>query len=124
MRVNLNITVVAGTPINVITGTSTAPSADSEPVYATRVFVQMLHGGSGIGYVMDGIAVGRVPSSSTAGDVTAELSPAQTINGVQVPGGDYSDWDQNVGGGIDMRKIWIDGGNSGDLIKVSYDRKV
>ena len=120
MRQNMTITIAAGTPINVVTGTSVAPSYDTPAVYATRVLAQMRHGGSGLGYVMDGISLGRIPATTNAGDVTAELTPATAT----APGGDYSDWEFNPGGGIDLRRIWIDGGNSGDTVGFSWDLKV
>ncbi len=115
MRVNQLLSVVAATPINIATGTSTAPAASSPPMYASRLFIQAVHGGTGLVYVMDGIQVGKTPATSTAGHLTAELAPATST----APGGAYSDADPS--GGIDLRKIWIDGGHTADTVIVSYD---
>jgi hypothetical protein len=120
LRVNTKYTITAGTPINLATGTSSAPSAGNfQPAYATRIFIQMLHGGSGLGYVMDGIPPGTTPAVSTNGHLTAELAAAS----LTAPGGSYSDSDPNPAGGIDIRKLWIDGSNSGDTVSVSVDYK-
>lgn len=118
MRVNKTITVGAS-PINVVTGTSSAPEALSPPVYATRVLAQMATGGSGIGYVLDGVQVGRVPSSTPDDDdITAELAAADSSG----PGGAYSDSAPNGKEGvIDLRKVWLHGANSGDKIRFSAD---
>lgn len=120
MRVNHTYTVTSGTPINMATGTSGAPSSgDFQPVYASRVFIQMLHGGTGLGYVMDGIPPGTTPAAGTNGHLTAELAAAS----LTAPGGSYSDADPNVAGGIDIRRLWIDGSHSGDTVMVSMDLK-
>jgi len=124
MRENMSITVVAGTPINVATGMTAAQMATAgitaaiPQKLANRVFVQMLHGGSGLGYVMDGILPrGRVPASSASGDLTAELAVATA----GAPGGSYSDGAPNDAGlDVDLALMWVDGAHSGDVIKVSY----
>ena len=131
MRVNQTLTVASGTPINVATGMTAAQlaAAGYGPVggpfnipdkWAKRVFIQMLHGGSGLGYVMDGIRGGRIPASTSAGDVTAELAPASSTS----PGGVYSDFDANPYAGINLAITWIDGSNSGDTVKTSWDQMV
>lgn len=114
MRVNTQITITAGTPVNLLTGLTTAYTGP--PVYASRVFIQMKHGGTGLGYVMDGIYQ-RVPSASAASDLTAELSPASST----APGGSYEDWDKAMDrGGVDISQIWIDGSHSTDVVLASY----
>lgn len=117
-RFNNVFTVTTGTPTNLGTGTTTS---DGIQRFASRVFIQMVTGGSGLGYVMAGILGTRVPSTSNNSDVTMEL-PAATSTG---PGGFYSDFDPNfMGGGIDITTLWVDGANTGDKIRVSYDLRV
>lgn len=48
-RYNLLITVTAGTPIQVTAGLA-CPNC---PLLVDRTLIQMVHGGTGIGYVMD-----------------------------------------------------------------------
>jgi len=121
MRVNRTFTVTTS-PINVFTGTTVAPSASSEPVYASRIEIQMVAGGSGMGYVMSGIRpIGRTPSNSNDDDVSEQLAKATA----SAPGGSYEDAAQGSGEDpIDIRTVWVDGANAGDKIKVSYDLKV
>lgn len=114
MRVNSTITVGAD-PLNALTGLATA-SAEGTLVLATRVFVQMLSGGTGLGYVMSDIPLGTVPSVSTPAHVTAQLTPASA----GAPGGSYSDEDAL---GINIAQFWVHGANPGDTIKVSYRLK-
>lgn len=118
MRVNFTKTnITAGSPINMATGTTTAPSASSEPVYATRVLIQALHTGTGLVYVMDGVRpIGRVPAIAT--DSPCELAAASA----SAPGGAYSDSDPN--GMIDIRTIWIDVATTNDPVRGSYDRVI
>lgn len=136
MRINTTFTIAAGTPINVATGmtatqmTSNGYGAKIPSLYVSRVFIQMLPGASaGIGYVMDGIygvnAAGtgpRVPASTNAADVTAELAPAIST----APGGSYTDIDNSYTGtiGIDLSKMWVDGAHTGDTVKISYNQLV
>jgi hypothetical protein len=117
MRINKTFTLTQDVPINAITGTTAAPPAGSSPVYATRVFVQMIHGGTGLGYVMDGIKVGATPATNVDGDITAELAPATST----APGGAYSDSDP---GGIDLNKFWVAGATTNDKIKLSADLRI
>jgi hypothetical protein len=116
-RINQTFTIAAGTPINVASGTTT--TASNAPVYAARVFIQMLSGCSscGQGYVMDGINYPRVPSHSNSTDLTATLAPATST----APGGSYSDNSLgNNGQLIDVNRLWIDGSHTGDTVVVSY----
>ena len=118
MRVNKTFTVGAD-PINVGTGLTTAAErVDSTP--ARRIFVQMLTGGSGLGYVLDGIPWGTTPSVATDRHLTAELTAATATE----PGGSYRDGSEGQRCDIDLSKFWIHGANSGDKIKVSYDLPV
>lgn len=116
LRVNKTFTVVGAGPINVATGLTTAASA-TDRLIAKRVFIQMLSGGAGAGYVLDGIRHGKVPAIATPSHVTAELSAAIAPG----PGGSYSDEDA---AGIDLSQMWVHGAQAGDTIKVSYVPKV
>ena len=115
MRINRQVTVSAGTPVNIWTGTGTA---DTVPAMARAVLIQMKHGGTGIGYVMAGISRNRTPSASNSSDLTAELAPASAT----APGGSYSDESEQMG--IDVNSIWVDGSVTSDVIVVSIDLKV
>lgn len=128
-RNNITLTVVAGTPINVSTGKSSAQMlalgyVTIPRLLVNRVFVQMLLGGTGVGYVMDGIRgitsaaeQWRVPGAAVSTDLTAQLAPAT----VTAPGGSYSDTDNDHG--IDLSTFWIDGASNGDTVKISYDTR-
>lgn len=114
------VTISPGTPFNALTGLSATQMANCGPQPKTPVralFIQMLHGGTGRGIVMDGIygfqADGispRIPSASTPTDVTAELAAATAT----APGQNYTDACD------DISRIWVDGTVSGDTVKVSY----
>jgi hypothetical protein len=111
-RYNKILTVAAGTPIQLATV--------STPV--NRVFIQMLAGGSGLGYVMDmsNYRAGTVPVATTSGNLTAQLCASTSAT---VPGCSYSDTSGAAPGSdaIDLAFLWVDGGNSGDQIVVSWD---
>lgn len=111
-RINQTFTITAGTPICVGTGTTTSQRA---PIYAARVFVQMQTGGTGVGYVMDGINYPRVPSHSNSTDLTATLAAASS----SAPGGSYSDTSE-PNKTMDVTRLWLDGSHTGDTITVSY----
>jgi len=119
-RINRPITVAAGTPVNLATGT-TQPA--SEPVWAWEYFVQMKSGGSGKGLIYDGVPASRATGTGiVAGDLTVELAPAA---GPVNPGGSYDNADySNDRGGIDINEIWIDGSHTGDVILASFVPKV
>ena len=109
MQINKTFTVVAGTPIQVET---------NDKVLADTILIQMMVGGSGVGYVMDGILAGRTPSASNDYDLSAQLAPASPT----APGGTWTK--ENWRHGIRVSQIWVDGATSGDKIKVSYDQQV
>lgn len=116
-RFNATITVVAGTPINLATLTSTVPDA-SDTRRCTKISIQMAHGGTGRGLVMSGISVGRTPAASASADLTAEIPPATAGS----PGGQYYDEDDSPsGGGILLAGIWLDGSVSGDHVVISFE---
>lgn len=118
-RLNSTLTISANTPINAVTGTSTALQSGSQPVWASRYFVQMLPGGSGYGKVYDGVPLSRALAST---DLTATLGASTAAT---QPGGSYEDWDKTGDrGGIDMNEVWIDGSHTGDTVVLSYVPKV
>ncbi len=112
-RVNITITITAGTPVQI----------SAQPKIANRIFVQMVTGGTGRGYVMDGIPVGVTPDPTVSGQLTAELAPATAT----APGGTYTDGGPGTtaatNGGIDLQRFWVGGSNTGDKIIVSYDER-
>jgi hypothetical protein len=118
-RINLTFrAITAGSPVNLFTQTTSAPAASSQPVYAREVLIQMLHSATvGLGFVLAGINIGRVPSVNNDGDVATELAPA-TAN---VPGGTYADTFDHASGGIDIRTIWIDVAVTNTPVKASID---
>jgi hypothetical protein len=113
-RINQTFTIAAGTPICVGNGTG---ASQQTPVWAQRVFVQMLPGGTGVGYIMADINFPRVPAHTNSTDLTATLAPASST----APGGSYSDTSQSQGT-MDMARFWIDGSHTGDTVAVSFYR--
>ncbi len=131
MRVNKSVTVTVAGPFNAVTGLNGTQMLVYGAVPRTMcraVFIQMTAGAAGLGYVMDGIygvqaADGvspRIPSKAVATDVTAQLgaSPSATQ-----PGGSYGDPFvlPNGAAGVDVSRLWVDGGSNGDVILISYD---
>jgi hypothetical protein len=125
MRINVTITITAGTPINLAVAMGLVPSAavlaTTGPIPANRLLIQMLHGGSGLGYVMDMSAfiAGTVPNHSTSGHLTMELGAASPT----APGQAYGDAVAGMpaGGAIDVTRIWVDGPNSADTLVATAD---
>lgn len=136
MRVTKTITITPNTPINIVTGLNAAQMASAgmtsalapagstffvEYTVVRRLFIQMLHGGTGLGYVTKG-SIGRAPSAkgATSGDLMAELAAATAT----APGGSYSDPENGIDrGNIEIQHVWIDG-DSADKVLVSYDLEV
>jgi hypothetical protein len=123
MRVNRTLTIAAGTPFNLGTGKSTAVPLATPPLWVSRVFIQMLVGGTGYGIIYDGVAYGRLPNAAGTQypDVTAHLAAAQGSN----PGGAYGNGDQfRDEVSIDANTVWVDGSHTGDLVAAGFDPKV
>ncbi len=128
-RINQTITVAAGTPVNAATGLTSAQMITAGFTFIPRLMinrysVQMLIGGTGAGYVMDGIRgvtsatqQWRVPSHTVSTDLTAQLGPATAT----APGFQYSDTDNEHG--IDLSLVWLDGSHTADTIQLSYDTR-
>jgi hypothetical protein len=100
------ITVTAGTPIRLATVRT----------IAARIMIQMLSGGTGRGYAMDGVPEGTTPVALTW--PTVQMAPATAT----APGGTYTDTD-SVGSSIDLSRIWVDGSQTGDTMVVTYYTK-
>jgi hypothetical protein len=126
MRINKTLTIAAGTPVNlaVALGLVQAVTAATTPIWANRVFAQMLAGGTGLGYVMDldAFAAGTQAAVATNGHLTAQLAPATAT----APGGAYGDAVAGVGQGglVDVTKFWIDGAHSGDTVVTSVNLRI
>jgi hypothetical protein len=115
-RVCKTITVAtAGTPVNLATGTTSAPQKGGTPQWAKNVLVQALHGSSAaFGYLLTAEA-GTVPSHSTSGQLVAEIPPASST-GPGTPVFEYSDV------GRDLNTVWVDASHSGDAFAASWDQ--
>jgi hypothetical protein len=127
MRVNVTITITAGTPINLAVAmgfTTAALLAKAPPIPVNRCVVQMLIGGTGCGYVMnmEQYAPGKTPVATTSGHLTAQLAPATAT----APGGSFSDFVSGAPacGPGDLTKLWVDGSNSGDTLAASADLRL
>lgn len=111
MRVNERLTINAGTPVQL------APVS----TWVRSLFIQMRHGGTGYGTVLDMSQPGLhgvTPSAATGAHVTAELAPATA----SAPGGSYTYADTDRG--FDLQWIYVDGSVTSDTVTVSYDQKV
>lgn len=120
-RQNLKVTITAGTPINL--GKLVNPNGEN--VFADRLFIQMAKAGTGLGEVidMDAFPIGTAPAAhgATAGQLTAQLAPATAT----APGGSYSDtMSPKDGTGINLATMWLDGSVNGDVVNVSFNRRV
>lgn len=120
MQINKTYTIVAGTPFNLATQSATPPKT-ADQVFAWQISIQMAHGGTGLGYVMDGIAINRVPAATNSSDLSLELAPATAT----APGGSMNktmpQGQDRVG--VKVHEMWIDGSVNGDKVIVSYDVK-
>lgn len=127
-RVNALFTIGAS-PINIwtqLSGTQMAGFGRLAPCLCRSLSIQVQPSAAGLVYVMDG-AYGvqtdgispRIPSKANSADVTATLGASTAAT---QPGSQYSDnyTLDNSQGGIDVAVCWIDGGNAGDLVRVSY----
>lgn len=113
MRINKQITITPGTPLNVVTGLA---AAGLTPVLIDDIRIQPRKNGGALGvvFVMSGISpVQRVPT--VAADLTSEIAAATAT----VPGGTYQDLTQNN----DANRIWLDG-DAASVVVVSYQPKV
>ncbi len=117
MRLNFKVTLTPGTAKSLAT---LIGAGKESPVYLDRYSVQMAMGGSGVGYVMDGVPLNTNGDKTNASHVTAELAAATAT----APGGQFEDRRSFVdGAGIDARLIWVDG-DQADPVRISVDRRV
>jgi hypothetical protein len=119
MRINTTVTLTPGTPLNVAAQFTAQPGA---PLYADRVFIQMRHGGTGLGYVLDlsALKAGTTPDKTHANQVASELD----IAGATGPGGSWGDTKSpQDGNGIDLNQMWVDG-DQADPCLISVNLRV
>ncbi len=120
-RLNTTITLTPGTPIQISAQFNANTQAmKGTPLIASRILIQMAIGGTGVGYVMAGIAEGVTPNHSTSGDLSGQLAAATST----APGGTYSDFASDRAGSedIDLATIWIDG-SAADPVIVTFERR-
>lgn len=99
--------------------TGTAVRISTTDTQVNSIFVQMLHGGSALGYVL--FADPAVTCAlATTGQLVAELAPATATS----PGGSYTfpsnSTAQSASGGTNIR-FWCVVGSTGDTAVVSYN---
>lgn len=111
-RQNTQVTVTAGTPIRLSTTKR----------LVNRIFIQMAIGGTGVGYVFDGIANGTTPDPTHAADLTAQLCAATAT----APGCNYSDVVNSVtaADAIDLSQFWVSGSHTGDVLIISFAERI
>lgn len=126
MRINVVLTVTAGTPQCLATALgclAAAPTACTQPILANRIDVQMgvAAAVNAYGSYMDlaNFPAGTVASKTTAGHVTAQLAPSTTT----APGALFTDAPAGIGfgGARDITKVWLDQSATGGTIIVSVD---
>lgn len=120
MIINKQVTLTPGTSLNVAQQLGIA-NWQVTPVYANSVFIQMVKGGTGMGYVMCDIAADTspVPPKSTTSNVAAQLAAASST----APGGSWTRaWAVTSGTGIPLNQLWVDG-DQADGILLSADIK-
>lgn len=116
-RINFQITIVAGTPVRLV-------SADTpNPVYVNRLFIQSRAGNTGLGYVLGGVPLTTVLNAADAAQLVAEIGASPSA---AQPGGSFGDPPGSTGGWNstppdDLREWGLDGSHSGDVFIVTYD---
>lgn len=113
-RLNLQITITAGTPIRV----------EARSTKVDRLFVQLRHSASaGTVYLMDGVPTTTVCNASDTTQLTAELGPGDATH----PGSSYSDPQGANGNTVsdvtDLANFCVDGTHSGDVVIFSFYRR-
>jgi hypothetical protein len=109
------LTVTAGTPVPLIPNASQV-----NPVIASSIFIQALHNGAGIIYILNCNPQTTCSKGNATTILVAELSPASPTS----PGGWFrfpSNGQNGSGGTTDVRYWQIDGTNSGDTVATSWD---
>jgi hypothetical protein len=115
---NVIKTVTSGTPIQLTTA----------HVVIDSMVIEMLKGGTGIGYVCAGIPGGTTPSSKCSGTASNATFGTTSQLGAQLasatstaPGGSYS-YPLPVPG-LDASTFWVDGDSTSDTILISVHVK-
>jgi hypothetical protein len=122
MRLSAIGTVNSGTPVNIAVTLGLMTSAQIgkiPPIYASRIFIEMLQGGTKTGYVLclDANPL-ATPLKTTSGQLVAQLQAADATD----PGGFYADSMITREGAINICNIYVDGDNTGDTFVVSIDK--
>jgi hypothetical protein len=120
-RFNRTLTIGSG-PVRLSDGATAAVAGEVlPPQYVVNFSAQMVHGGSGLGYITLGAANGYTPNQANDGDLTAEIAPATST----APGGFFYQNQQAYGsplaGTVDLARAWIGGSNPGDKMVLSWD---
>lgn len=117
MRMRVILTdITAGTPRNLATALGFDPNV---PCLALRMLLQMKHGGSSIGSVLENPKRGATLAIAT--DLVGEMNVATAT----APGGSYSDsFNGEEPGGIDLSLMAVDVGISNDPVIFSADIKL
>lgn len=113
-RVNMQVTITAGTPVR-LTTTKTL---------VNRLFIQLKTGSSGRAFLLLGVPATTTCDATNAAQLTAELAPATAT----APGGSFSD-PQGANGmspsdSEDLAQICIDGSHTGDVVVISFWRRI
>jgi hypothetical protein len=125
MRINAVVSVTHLTPqclATVLGLLPAAPDANTQPIWANRVDVQIPAGVTTYGYYFDlaNFPPGTVANMATAGHVTGQVQPGTA----GAPGLPFTDAPAGLGFGAarDITKIWIDIGATGTMaVIVSVD---
>lgn len=109
-RVNLQITITAGTPIRIA----------AQKTVVNRLMLQSRHGNTGLIYVLLGVKPTTTCNASSTSQLSAELGPGDSTH----PGSSLSD-PQGANGttppdGEDLAMACVDGTNSSDVVIVTY----
>lgn len=120
-RQNRTFTIGAS-PIRLFDGATAAAATDAfPPQYVVNLSIQMLHGGTGLGYVSLGIPLGITPDVTVSGQLTSEIAPATTT----APGGFFyqnqTSFGSPLSGTADITRAWLHGSSPGDKVVVSWE---
>ncbi len=117
MRMRVVLTdITAGTPRNLAVALGFDPKV---PCLAWRMLLQMKHGGSSIGSVLENPLRGATLAIAT--DLVGEMNVATAT----APGGSYSDYyNGEEGGGIDISLMAVDVGITNDPVILTADIKI
>lgn len=113
-RVNLQITITAGTPVRIATNR----------LFVDRLSIQSKHGNTGLVYVMLGVPAATTCDATNAAHLSGELGPGDATH----PGGQFVD-PQGANGMTpsdieDLSLACIDGSHTADVVIVTFWRRI